>query len=61
MKALTLLKSFFFKLSLSPFLCIPPNNHKIFEFDFRTPILDEKLVDLESFIIVKELFLKIIC
>ena len=59
--ALTLLKSFFFKLSLSPFLFNPPTNQKIFDFSLKIPVVEEKLVDLESLIIFKFLFLKIIC
>ena len=56
-----LLKYFFGRLNLSPFLGIPPNNQYIFGLDFKTPKDEEKLVDLESFIIVKNFFLKIIC
>ena len=48
-------------LNLSPFFGIPPNNQKISEFLFKTLIEEEKLVDFESFIIVKFFFLKIIC
>ena len=59
MNALTLFNSFFFKLNLSPFLLIPPNNHKILEFAFKILRVEEKLVDFESLIIVKPFFLKL--
>ena len=51
------LKYFLDKLNLSFFLCKPPNNQKILEFTFKALIDDEKLVDFESFIIIKLSFL----
>ena len=60
MYALKLIQSFFFNKNLSPFFAKPPTIQETLDNNFKILTDDEKLVDLESLIIVKFLDLKII-
>ena len=48
-------------MKASPFFGIPPTSQNIFLYDLSKFMLEEKLVDFESFIIIKSLLFKIIC